>query len=143
MAAKEDLENADSMMANIREGEARLRDETQRIMQLSEFVKHKDADAQSKLSLAQELSKRLEVMDLAVKEENEISVMQQEELASQRLHLLRERVALLKNRSNDREQNILPKYSNESALANDFSTIQPSIRRALRSMKSDLNRLSD
>ena len=112
-------------------------------MQLSEFVKHKDADAQSKLSLAQELSKRLEVMDLAVKEENEISVMQQEELASQRLHLLRERVALLKNRSNDREQNILPKYSNESALANDFSTIQPSIRRALRSMKSDLNRLSD
>ena len=144
LAAKEEIKNADSMMCCIREAEARLNDEMERLVQLSEFTKQKDAEAQSKLVQADQLSKRLELMDYSVKQEIEKSVTQEHELAEKSLHLLRERVALLKERSKDvREHHTLSRYDGESALAKDFSSIQPTIRRALSSIKSDLNRLAE
>ena len=131
-------------MCCIREAEARLNDEMERLVELSEFIKQKDAEAQSKLVQAEQLSKRLELMDYSVKQEIEKSVTQEHELAEKSLHLLRERVALLKDRSKDvREHHTLSRYDGESALAKDFSSIQPTIRRALSSIKSDLNRLAE
>lgn len=117
--------------------EARLKDEMQKLSHLSEFVQTKEKEAQSKLEQADELSKQLQEMDSSLQEDSRISQCHQQEVADARMSLARERVALLKARANERENISIvytPRY--------DLGMIhQPTFGRALRSIKSDLNRL--
>lgn len=120
VAAKEEIENAD-----------RIREETERLVHLSDFVKKKDAEAQEKLERAEEMTERLQEMDLAIKSDFESAEKQRHELSETRMSLARERVSLLKERARERESHGLVGLRR-----------QPSLRRALASIKGDLNSLN-
>jgi len=133
IAASEEIERADLVRAS----EARLKDEMERLGELSEFVRQKDAEAQSKLHRAEELSKRLEQMDSSMKHDFEIAERQRQEIADNRMTLARERVSFLKDRS--REKALL--VQNDASLIHasnyDLGLMQPSLRRALATLKDN------
>ena len=144
IAAREELENADETTASIREAKSRLDDEMKRLMELGEFVRRKDADAHEKLAQAEEISRRLEEMESSVRHDFEDSERERQEITENRLSLAQERVRLLKERARDREGHGLP---TEFALLDDSiskgmtPTSNSSLRRALASIKDDLNKI--
>ena len=150
IAAREEIENADETMSMIRESEANLNDEMEKLVQLSDFVRKKDAEAQEKLSHAEELSIRLKEMDSSLKQDFENADMQRQEISENRMSLARERVSLLKERSRDRESHRLskgvallqgPSCEEMVTLTKDFGFAQPSLRREVTSIKDDLTKL--
>mmetsp|Transcript_3314 Transcript_3314/g.4945 ORF Transcript_3314/g.4945 Transcript_3314/m.4945 type:complete len:315 (-) Transcript_3314:239-1183(-) len=59
LAAKENIDYANEMMRAMKETEAKVSSEMERLAQLSEFVVHKNSEAEEKLAEAQRLSKQL------------------------------------------------------------------------------------
>ena len=145
IAARDDIDNADKIMSSIREAEARLNDEMERLSTLSEYVKQKDAEAQEKLDHAEELSLSLNEMDTSIKHETEIAEKQRQEISENRMNLTRERVNLLKARSREglrgSDINSALVCGSSSRSYNELGLMQPDIRRALVSLKNDLNKL--
>ena len=142
IAARDDIDNADKIMSSIREAEARLNDEMERLSTLSEYVRQKDAEAQEKLEYAEELALRLNEMDRSIKHEAEIAEKQRQEISENRMNLARERVNLLKaRRGSDIHINSALVCSSSSRSYNELGLMQPDIRRALVSLKNDLNKL--
>ncbi len=144
IAAREELENADETTASIREAKSRIDDKMKRLMELGEFVRRKDADAYEKLAQAEEISRRLEEMESSVRHDFEDSERERQEITENRLSLAQERVRLLKERARDRKGHGLP---TEFALLDGSiskgmtPTSNSSLRRALASIKDDLNKM--
>ena len=140
IAARDDIDNADKIISSIREAEARLNDEMERLSTLSEYVRQKDAEAQEKLEHAEELSLRLDEVDTSIKHEAEIAEKQRQEISENRMNLARERVSMLKARRGSDINSALVCCSSTRSY-NELGLMQPDIRRALVSLKNDLNKL--
>ena len=127
------------MITTIREAEARLNEEAERIESLSEYVEQKDVDAKNKLDQAQELLRKARKMDASFEdEENQRRLMSQT-----RMSLARERVIVLKERARERENRKSLKdialVHRPTRLTTDFCSMPPNIVRALTSIKNDIN----
>ena len=122
MAAREEIENAEEI-------EARIDDKTERLIQLSEYVKRKDEEAQEKLDQAEENKRNVEDVD-----------RQRMELSKNRMRLARDQVAFLKERSRVKE-NIVSHHHGMTAHSTDFGLLQSSLRRPLISIKDDMYKL--
>jgi len=104
------------------------------------------AEAQEKLEHAEELALGLNEMDTSIKHEAEIAEKQRQEMSENRMNLARERVNLLKARS--REEGLRGSDINSALVCcsssrsyNELGLMQPYVRRALVSLKNDLNKL--
>ncbi|KAL7524906.1 hypothetical protein ACHAXR_000768 [Thalassiosira sp. AJA248-18] len=130
----------------IREAEAKIKDEMERLAQLSEFVRQKDAEAQGKLEHAEKLSRSLQEMDSSIKHDFENAEKQRQEIAENRMSLARERVSLLKERSRERSRDGDNHHLSKdgtllqgTAFIGGLGLLQPSLRRAIASIKYDMN----
>ena len=140
-----------------------IRESKEKLIQLSEFVVKKDAEAQEKLQRAEELSKQLQDLDSIVKCDKENSEKERQELCQDRHRLVQQQVALLKERSKVREMendklvgiggmqrrsatNNPPLQFDNHLLTNaqltpGYNLSNTSLRKVLASVENDLNKL--
>lgn len=148
IAAREEIETADTLMNAIRCAESRLNDEMERLNDLRNYVKQKDDEATMKLQQAQELSKKARDME-ATFEDTEY---QRQELAKSKMSLVQERVSMLKDRARERENervssspsikdSLVLVRRRPTELSADFPFMSMNARMALASIKGDLKKL--
>ena len=148
IAAREEIDTADTLMNAIRGAESRLNDEMERLNDLRNYAKQKDDEATMKLQQAQELSKKARDME-ATFEDTEY---QRQELAMTRMSLVQERVAMLKDRARERENervssspsikdSLVLVRRRPTELSADFPFMSTNARMALASIKGDLKKL--
>jgi|SaaInl74LU_5_DNA_1037368.scaffolds.fasta_scaffold03321_4 DNA gyrase/topoisomerase IV subunit A len=126
----------------MKETEAKVSSEMERLAQLSEFVVHKNSEAEEKLAEAQRLSKQLTEWQGVIGSEHDAVLRLKREVEDDRMKLSRDRVTLLKNKPN-LSQHPLGR-STKVNLMNDFSLTKPEdLRRRLTSVKAEMKRLSD
>jgi len=148
IAAREEIETADTLMNAIRCAESRLNDEMERLNDLRNYVKQKDDEATMKLQQAQELSKKARDME-ATFEDTEY---QRQELAKSKMSLVQERVSMLKDRARERENervssspsikdSLVLVRRRPTELSADFPFMSMNARMALASIKGELKKL--
>ena len=149
IAARDEIDTADTLMNEIRGAESRLNDEMERLNDLRNYVKQKDDEATMKLQQAQELSKKARDME-ATFEDTEF---QRQELAMTRMSLVQERVSMLKDRARERENERVSSSSSSikdnlvlvrrrpAEFSADFPFMSMNARMALASIKGDLKKL--
>eukprot|EP00985_Skeletonema_marinoi_P016584 scaffold8949_cov126-Skeletonema_marinoi.AAC.1 len=132
LAAKENIDYANEMMRAMKETEAKVSSEMERLAQLSEFVVHKNSEAEEKLAEAQRLSKQLTEWQGVIGSEHDAVLRLKREVEGDRMKLSRDRVTLLKSKpSNNIARNPLGR-STKVNLMNDFSlTNAEGLRRRL------------
>ena len=131
------------MMRAMKETEAKVSSEMERLAQLSEFVVHKNSEAEEKLAEAQRLSKQLTEWQGVIGSEHDAVLRLKREVEDDRMKLSRDRVTLLKNKPCNIPRNPLGR-STKVNLMNDFSLTNPEdLRRRLTSVKAEMKRLSD
>mmetsp|Transcript_12494 Transcript_12494/g.21192 ORF Transcript_12494/g.21192 Transcript_12494/m.21192 type:complete len:419 (+) Transcript_12494:176-1432(+) len=144
LAAKDNIDYANEMMRAMKETEAKVSSEMERLAQLSEFVVHKNSEAEEKLAEAQRLSKQLTEWQGVIGSEHDAVLRLKREVEGDRMKLSRDRVTLLKSKPSN---NIAPNPLGRSTkvnLMNDFSLTKPEdLRRRLTSVKAEMKRLSD
>jgi uncharacterized protein YhaN len=149
IAAREEIETADTLMTAIRAAESRLNDEMERLNDLRNYVKEKDDEATMKLEQAHELSKKAREMELTLED----TEYQRQEISKSRMSLVQERVAMLKDRARERENERLSSSSSSikddlvlvrrrpTEFTADFPFMSSNARMALATIKGDLKKL--
>lgn len=149
IAAREEIDTADTLMNASRCAESRLNDEMERLNDLRNYVKQKDDEATMKLQQAQELSKKARDME-ATFEDTEY---QRQELAKSKMSLVQERVAMLKDRARERENERVSSSSSSindnlvlvrrrpAEFSADFPFMSTNRRMSLASIKGELKKL--
>jgi chromosome segregation ATPase len=149
IAAREEIETADTLMTAIRSAESRLNDEMERLNDLRNYVKEKDDEATMKLEQAHELSKKVREMEVTLED----TEYQRQELSKARMSLVQERVAMLKDRARERENERLSSSSSSikddlvlvrrrpTEFSADFPFVSSNARMALAMIKGDLKKL--
>eukprot|EP00984_Skeletonema_dohrnii_P009607 scaffold3677_cov94-Skeletonema_dohrnii-CCMP3373.AAC.1 len=142
LAAKDEIDYSNEMMRTMKETEAKMSTEMERLAQLSEFVVHKNAEAEEKLAEAQRLSKQLNEWQGVIGSEHDAVLRLKREVEDDRMKLSRDRVTLLKNKPNLLQHPLGRKT--KVNLMNDFSLTKPEdLRRRWTSVKAEMKRLSD
>ena len=144
LASKENIEYSDAMITRMKEAEAKLSTEMERLFQLRDFVLQKDAEAEEKLAKAQQLSDQLSEWQSVIGTEHEAVAKLQQEVEKDRIKLSRDRVAMLKSKSSKHNQQ-QPLSGRETIvnLMNDFHSVEPvDLRRRLSAVKAQMKRLS-
>ncbi len=130
-------------MRTMKETEAKVSSEMERLVELSEFVVRKNSEAEEKLAEAQRLSKQLQEWQGAIAKDHDDVQRLKQEVEDDRLRLSRDRVSLLKSKPSNLTRNPLGR-STRVNLMNDFSlTKQEDLRRHLSSVRAEVKRLSD
>eukprot|EP00985_Skeletonema_marinoi_P030741 scaffold33650_cov66-Skeletonema_marinoi.AAC.1 len=131
LAAKDKIDYANEMMRTMKETEAKVSSEMERLAQLSEFVVQKNSEAEEKLAEAQRLSKQLTEWQGVIGSEHDAVLRLKREVEDDRMKLSRDRVTLLKNKPCNIPRNPLGR-STKVNLMNDFSlTNAEGLRRRL------------
>ena len=79
------------MLRTMKETEAKVSSEMERLAQLSEYVAHKNSEAEEKLAEAQRLSKELHEWQGVIGSEHEAIVRLKQEVEDDRMKLSRDR----------------------------------------------------
>lgn len=98
LAAKDEIEHAAAMIQTMKETEAKVSFEMERLIQLSEFVVGKEKQADQKLAEAQRLSKQLEEWQDAIANDHEAVQQMKKKMEDDRIRLSRDRVSILKSK---------------------------------------------
>eukprot|EP00574_Skeletonema_japonicum_P002077 CAMPEP_0201742346 /NCGR_PEP_ID=MMETSP0593-20130828/47273_1 /ASSEMBLY_ACC=CAM_ASM_000672 /TAXON_ID=267983 /ORGANISM="Skeletonema japonicum, Strain CCMP2506" /LENGTH=380 /DNA_ID=CAMNT_0048236695 /DNA_START=909 /DNA_END=2047 /DNA_ORIENTATION=+ len=120
LAAKDSIEYADQMMRTMKETEAKVSSEMERLAQLSEYVAQKNSEAEEKLAEAQRLSDELRDWQGVIGSEHDAAVRLKQEVEDDRMKLSRDRLSLLKSKPSNLPRNPLQR-STKVNLMNDFS----------------------
>ena len=146
LASKDDLKYAESRIEMMHQMEARLQSEMDKLLELSQFVSTKDAEAKEKLAEAASLYAKAQELESVLMADAEVIEHEKEKLERERHLLVQERVAVLKERS----MNI---SASGSAMSHDsigprlsssfVSTPDVVLKKKLASIKSQINRLRD
>jgi len=143
LAAKDSIEYADQMMRTMKETEAKVSSEMERLAQLSEYVAQKNSEAEEKLAEAQRLSDELRDWQGVIGSEHDAAVRLKQEVEDDRMKLSRDRLSLLKSKPSNLPRNPLQR-STKVNLMNDFSlTKSVHIRHRLSSVKAEIKRLNE
>ena len=93
LAAKDEIEHANAMTQTMKETEAKVSFEMERLIQLSEFVVAKEKQADQKLAEAQRLSKQLEEWQDAIANDQEAVQQMKKKIEDDHIRLSRDRVS--------------------------------------------------
>jgi len=131
------------MMRTMKETEAKVSSEMERLAQLSEYVAQKNSEAEEKLAEAQRLSDELREWQGVIGSEHDAAVRLKQEVEDDRMKLSRDRLSLLKSKPSNLPRNQLQR-STKVNLMNDFSlTKSVHIRHRLSSVKAEIKRLNE
>ncbi len=131
------------MLRTMKETEAKVSSEMERLAQLSEYVAQKNSEAEDKLAEAQRLSKELHEWQGVIGSEHEAIVRLKQEVEDDRMKLSRDRLSMLKSKPSNLPRNPLGR-STKVNLMNDFSlTKSDDLRRHLLSVKAEMKRLNE
>jgi len=131
------------MMRTMKETEAKVSSEMERLAQLSEYVAQKNSEAEEKLAEAQRLSDELREWQGVIGSEHDAAVRLKQEVEDDRMKLSRDRLSLLKSKPSNLPRNPLQR-STKVNLMNDFSlTKSVHIRHRLSSVKAEIKRLNE
>ena len=131
------------MVRTMKETEAKVSSEMERLAQLSEYVAQKNSEAEEKLAEAQRLSDELREWQGVIGSEHDAAVRLKQEVEDDRMKLSRDRLSLLKSKPSNLPRNPLQR-STKVNLMNDFSlTKSVHIRHRLSSVKAEIKRLNE
>ncbi len=146
-ASGEEMKYVENMIDRFRDAEKRVEKEMDKLVQLSEFVVRKDAEAEEKLVKAEEMVNYLQCLESTAKCDKENSDKDIEQLRRDRHRFVEERVAFLKEKSrvdelkqSEKKSSSVRRNENRISRKERFAPQLP-LKNLLAKVESDLNRL--
>jgi hypothetical protein len=143
IAAKDDLKYAESRIEAMLQMEAKLQSEMDKLLDLSEFVSRKDAEANEKLAEATTLYEKARKLESVLMTDAEAIEEQKQQLERTQALIVQERVTVLKERSANRDLIASSRdggLGRSKAFANSSDIV---LKQRLATIKSKLDRLRD
>jgi len=135
ISSLEELNYAEDRISMAQQVDAKLQEELDRLLKLSEFVARKDAEANEKLAEASGLYQKAQKLEAVLISDAEVIEHERQQLENERALLVQQRVSVLKERSMNRDMDRSVK-SKMHAPARDSDVVE-----RLASIKANLNRL--
>ena len=136
IASREELNYAESRISTAQQVDAKLQEELDRLLKLSDFVARKDSEANEKLAEASALYQKAQKLEAVLMSDAEEIEHQKEQLERERTLLVQERVLVLKEKSANRDMDRSVKSKMHSFAPRDSDVVE-----RLASIKANLNRL--
>ena len=136
IASREELNYAESRISTAQQVDAKLQEELDRLLKLSDFVARKDSEANEKLAEASALYQKAQKLEAVLMSDAEEIEHQKEQLERERTLLVQERVSVLKEKSVNRDMDRSVKSKMHSFAPSDSDVVE-----RLASIKANLNRL--
>mmetsp|Transcript_22723 Transcript_22723/g.46244 ORF Transcript_22723/g.46244 Transcript_22723/m.46244 type:complete len:599 (+) Transcript_22723:765-2561(+) len=147
-ASSEEIQYAENMIVRFHDAENRVKMEMENLAQLSEFVVRKDAEAEQKLDVAEEMVNYLQGLESTVKCDKENSDKNLEQLRRDRQHFVEERVAFLKEKSkvnelrhSKKQTSFVQRFENPNSKEEGSFVAKLPLQDLLARVENDLNRL--
>ena len=148
IASREELQYAEDRIFVSQQMNAKVQAEIDKLVELSEFVTKKDAEASEKLAEANLLYAKAQELEAACISDADAIEQQKRHLEREKQLLLEERVSVLKKRSLNRElgSSVVPSYSTKVLQRKDNNMTSESdlmLKNRLTAIKSQLKRLKE
>ena len=148
IASREELQYAEDRIAVSQQMNAKVQAEIDKLVELSEFVTKKDAEANEKRAEANLLYAKAQELEAACISDADAIEQQKRHLEREKQLLLEERVSVLKERSLNRElgSSVVPSYSTKVLQRKDNNMTSESdlmLKNRLTAIKSQLKRLKE